>query len=659
MIEYVNIPSFGAASWRAVVPTVFDLPSIGNTNGDVIVTQDTDTLYIWNGSAWESVTGSSVTTVTASSPLVSSGGQTPNISIPPATTLANGYLIAADWNTFNNKQPAGSYVLTTRQINTTAPLTGGGTLSSDLTLVIPQSSASVDGYLSQTDWSTFNNKAPINSPTFTGIPAAPTAGAGTSTTQLATTAFVQSQGFLTSTGSIPTGEQDNATAATSATTTFVNALTTTVTLTQTAPILAVANATFTTTTAASVAGLRITINAVAGRTALITLTALATDYLGAIHFISASLAPGVYTVNFDFQRSSGTGTVNYVSGTLIAEGLQGTNSNGITQLTGALQAGPGSGSQVLSGVLPVANGGTHLSATTINQLLYSSATNVIAGLATTNTGALVTNSAGVPSITSGAAANTTLRSNGTTVAFGKTVLTSDVSGTLPFGNGGTGSTSIASGRVPFSNGTALITDGQFLYDTTNNRLTVGTGGGTGTLNVVPVTSSLGLNVYSQTGNHAIQVQNQAAEAIELINASAGGPTNGVHTRASQSRGTLTARTQSMSGDNVWDFSTLGYTGTTFGTNSSAGMTVILSENYTATNQGADMFFSTALNGTSSGAVERVRIKNSGETVFQGAVATARMSTATKNALTPAGGWVVFDTTLNQLSYYNGTVWVNL
>jgi hypothetical protein len=36
------------------------------------------------------------------------------------------------------------------------------------------------------------NVAPINSPTFTGTPAAPTATAGTNTTQLATTAFVQS-----------------------------------------------------------------------------------------------------------------------------------------------------------------------------------------------------------------------------------------------------------------------------------------------------------------------------------------------------------------------------------------------------------------------------------------------------------------------------------
>ena len=40
-----------------------------------------------------------------------------------------------------------------------------------------------------------STKANIASPTFTGTPAAPTASAGTNTTQLATTAFVQAEGF--------------------------------------------------------------------------------------------------------------------------------------------------------------------------------------------------------------------------------------------------------------------------------------------------------------------------------------------------------------------------------------------------------------------------------------------------------------------------------
>ncbi len=38
---------------------------------------------------------------------------------------------------------------------------------------------------------------------------------------------------------------------------------------------------------------------------------------------------------------------------------------------------------------------------------------------------------------------------------------------------------------------------------------------------------------------------------------------------------------------------------------------------------------------------------------------ARMTTTQKNALTAVAGMAVFDTTLNQLSYYNGSAWVNL
>ncbi len=51
-----------------------------------------------------------VTSVTALAPLSSSGGTTPNITISQATGSTNGYLSAADWTTFNSKQPAGNYI---------------------------------------------------------------------------------------------------------------------------------------------------------------------------------------------------------------------------------------------------------------------------------------------------------------------------------------------------------------------------------------------------------------------------------------------------------------------------------------------------------------------------------------------------------------------
>jgi hypothetical protein len=57
-----------------------------------------------------------VTSVTASSPLASSGGTTPNITIQQASGSQNGFLSSTDWTTFNGKQNA-----------LTNPVTGTGT----------------------------------------------------------------------------------------------------------------------------------------------------------------------------------------------------------------------------------------------------------------------------------------------------------------------------------------------------------------------------------------------------------------------------------------------------------------------------------------------------------------------------------------------------
>ena len=52
-----------------------------------------------------------VTSVTGTAPVASSGGATPAISMAAATTSVDGYLTSTDWTTFNNKQPAGSYLV--------------------------------------------------------------------------------------------------------------------------------------------------------------------------------------------------------------------------------------------------------------------------------------------------------------------------------------------------------------------------------------------------------------------------------------------------------------------------------------------------------------------------------------------------------------------
>lgn len=94
-----------------------------------------------------------VTSVTGTAPIASTGGATPAISISQATTSTNGYLSSTDWNTFNNKQPAGSYLTT---VTASTPLSGSGTVGSPL--VIAQATTSTSGYLSSTDWNTFNGK---------------------------------------------------------------------------------------------------------------------------------------------------------------------------------------------------------------------------------------------------------------------------------------------------------------------------------------------------------------------------------------------------------------------------------------------------------------------------------------------------------------------
>ena len=79
---------------------------------------------------------------------------------------------------------------TVQAVTATAPLSSSGGTSPDIS--ISQATTSTNGYLSSTDWNTFDSKAPTASPAFTGTPTAPTASNSDSSTQLATTAFVKS-----------------------------------------------------------------------------------------------------------------------------------------------------------------------------------------------------------------------------------------------------------------------------------------------------------------------------------------------------------------------------------------------------------------------------------------------------------------------------------
>ena len=81
------------------------------------------------------------------------------------TTPINGHLLGFNGTLWVNKTVAGwlgyTPVTDARTVSTTSPLQGGGDLSVNRTLSITQAGISSDGYLSSTDWSTFNGKQSV------------------------------------------------------------------------------------------------------------------------------------------------------------------------------------------------------------------------------------------------------------------------------------------------------------------------------------------------------------------------------------------------------------------------------------------------------------------------------------------------------------------
>jgi hypothetical protein len=108
------------------------------TNNQTILWNSATTLWVNSTLTIGTISGLSadlsakVTSVSGTSPIVSSGGTTPAISIPVATATTSGYLASADWSTFNAKQAAGAYVTS---------ITSGITGSTQLTNMMQITSA--------------------------------------------------------------------------------------------------------------------------------------------------------------------------------------------------------------------------------------------------------------------------------------------------------------------------------------------------------------------------------------------------------------------------------------------------------------------------------------------------------------------------------------
>lgn len=223
-------------------------------------------------------------------------------------------------------------------IATTAPLTGGGALTGNLTLAIPAATGSVNGYLTSTDWTTFNAKQPAGSyiTALTGDGTA--AGPGSVAFTLATV---------------------NANVGTFAA----------VTVNGKGLVTAAANLSGDLTTSAAVATLA-TVNSNVGS-------------------FGSSTAIPVFTVNGKgLITAASTVVVIAPAGTLtgatLAANVLASSLTSVGTLTGgATGAGftVALGTSTITGTLGVTNGGNGLATATLGDLRYGSGTNTLAALA--------------------------------------------------------------------------------------------------------------------------------------------------------------------------------------------------------------------------------------------------------------------------------------
>ena len=96
---YVKGSGTSAMTASATIPTT----DLSGTISNAQLTNSAITINGTSTSLGGSISVGTVTSVTGTAPVVSSGGATPAISMAAATTSVNGYLTSTDWNTFNNK----------------------------------------------------------------------------------------------------------------------------------------------------------------------------------------------------------------------------------------------------------------------------------------------------------------------------------------------------------------------------------------------------------------------------------------------------------------------------------------------------------------------------------------------------------------------------
>lgn len=141
--------SASGGTWGTITGTLSnqtDLQSALNVKQNIITT----------GNLIE--TTSSVLTITNGANSVLGSGV--NVQVKQATTSQSGYLSSTDWATFNAKQSVLTLGNLTEASSSILNIVGGtnAIIGSGLSVQVKQANASQAGYLSSSDWTTFNNK---------------------------------------------------------------------------------------------------------------------------------------------------------------------------------------------------------------------------------------------------------------------------------------------------------------------------------------------------------------------------------------------------------------------------------------------------------------------------------------------------------------------
>jgi hypothetical protein len=419
--------------------------------------------------------GTVVTAVTGTAPVVSSGGTTPAISMAAATTSVNGYLTSTDWTTFNNKYSVGG-ALGTPSSGTATNLTG-----------LPLTTG------------------------VTGILPVANGGNGTATPALVAGTNVTISGSWPNQTINSTGGGGGGVTSFSAGTTGLTPATASTGVVTLAGTLAVANGGTGTTTPALVAGTNVTIsgtwpnqtiNSSGGggmtypgvgisnstgsawgtsysTTGTSTVVALATSPTFVTPVLGTPTSGDFSTGTFTWPtfNQNTTGTAANVTGTVaLANGGTGqtTAAAAITALTGAQTSAyylRSNGTNATLSALSAADltGTVAIASGGSGQTTAQTAMNAFAG-AVTSGSYLRGNGANVVMATIQSGDVPTLNQNTTGTA-------ANVTGTVAVANGGTGLTTLTAGYIPYGNGTsALGNESNLSYDATNNRLgVVGTG----------------------------------------------------------------------------------------------------------------------------------------------------------------------------------------